>query len=579
MPDRYHFSYGVHSVYPRVVELVERFRIAEAQVVLDVGCGFGAIAEPIAELGLVYCGVDVDTDALEDLEARGFETVHADLSDADAGLDLVRKQLADRGLATITSIDLLEHVTNGGAILRNLHDLSLSQGGVPLVLAVPNITHFDVAAKLLIGRFDYTPTGLLDDTHVAYFSPGRLHEVTSRSGWSEVGRNDFELADSDQHFPAEVAVLADGTPLHRLLFQIRDQAMEGAIVNEFVRAYAPLAVPAHLAHPVAEPEQPFLTVMVRTQAQRTSTLMETLLSLAAQTVQDFEVLLLAHNVPQDEIGKLRDLVDLFDPEFAGRVRVVQVEGGGRAHPLNAATAAARGEYLAAIDDDDIAFGHWVEEFHRAARARPGRVVRSMVAEQTVESMQWGSEAGYEVIGALTCPFPEDFDLWMHLFENQSPFCGFAVPVACFSDMGVKFDETLAVVEDWDVLVQAALFCGVVNTKEVTSIYRRWHSPHSSLHQHSQDEWVRSRDKVLARLDQRTLPMPPGTLSDFHRMYHERNQLQGQIAELISERQEARLAAASALQEIDEIRHSGSWELTGPLRTLGSAVRRVLRGKG
>jgi hypothetical protein len=203
----------------------------------------------------------------------------------------------------------------------------------------------------------------------------------------------------------------------------------------------------------------------------------------------------------------------------------------------------------------------------------------MVAEQTVESMQWGSEAGYEVIGALTCPFPEDFDLWMHLFENQSPFCGFAVPVACFSDMGVKFDETLAVVEDWDVLVQAALFCGVVNTKEVTSIYRRWHSPHSSLHQHSQDEWVRSRDKVLARLDQRTLPMPPGTLSDFHRMYHERNQLQGQIAELISERQEARLAAASALQEIDEIRHSGSWELTGPLRTLGSAVRRVLRGKG
>ena len=42
-----------------------------------------------------------------------------------------------------------------------------------------------------------------------------------------------------------------------------------------------------------------MTVLMRTQGTRPATLQEALLSLAAQTVQDFEVLLLAHNVPRE----------------------------------------------------------------------------------------------------------------------------------------------------------------------------------------------------------------------------------------------------------------------------------------
>ena len=74
----------------------------------------------------------------------------------------------------------------------------------------------------------------------------------------------------------------------------------------------------------------------------------------------------------------------FDRDFAECVRIVRVEGGGRARPLNVGVRQARGAYVAVLDDDDIAFAHWVEEFQRAASEGPGSVVRAVVAEQSVE---------------------------------------------------------------------------------------------------------------------------------------------------------------------------------------------------
>ena len=199
-------------------------------------------------------------------------------------------------------------------------------------MAVPNVTHYDLAAKLLLGRWDMTMTGLLDDTHVSFFSASRLSEMTKQAGWAEIGDNDYSLRISDQHFPADSAVLQDGSPLHDLIFNVREQASNGAIVNEFVRAYAPLSTTQALDGDGTTPA-PFLSVLMRTQGTRPATLQEALLSLAAQTVQDFEVLLLAHNVPRESLTHLRYLADVFGEDFGRRVTVIPVDGGGRTRPL------------------------------------------------------------------------------------------------------------------------------------------------------------------------------------------------------------------------------------------------------
>jgi len=79
------------------------------------------------------------------------------------------------------------------------------------VISVPNVTHVDLGGKLLAGHWDVTPTGLLDRTHLRFFTSDTIDGVLRGTGWHEVGRRDFHLRESDQHFPAGHPVLATGS--------------------------------------------------------------------------------------------------------------------------------------------------------------------------------------------------------------------------------------------------------------------------------------------------------------------------------------------------------------------------------
>lgn len=578
MADVYRFDYGPHTIYETVVGLLRDHHGRDGEVVVDLGCGFGAIAEPVRDqLGLVYLGVDIEETGLKDLAERGFETAQVDLAEPDGAVAVLRDLLAGRSLAAVCGLDFIEHTVNPDEVLRALHVFAVEHGNAPLLLSVPNVTHFDVAAKALMGRWDVTPTGLLDVTHVSLFSPGRLDAITRANGWVEVAADDFEMVHSDQHFPADAAPLVPGTPLRNLLARVRDQAAEGADVVGFVRVYAPAQLVDPAPGPAAGPgPEPFLSVLVRTQGRRESTLEETLLSLAAQTSQDFEVLLLVHSAPREQIGRFHAMVGRFDTSFSARVRIITVEGGGRARPLNVGARQARGRYLVALDDDDIAFGHWVESFERLAASHPGRVLRSVVAEQPVEADRWGERPAYHPTGRPECSWPVRFDLLQHLVDNYSPFCGFAIPRACFSELGFAFDEDLTVCEDWDVLMQAAMWCGVVDSEEVTSLYRRWQTEDSSLHHHSELEWKQARNQVLAKLDRQTLLFPPDSMTALHQLQEAVKTLHLQVNHyrLESNHYQAALAAAEA-ERRSRPEPTGRW-YARRARALGARLNARLR---
>ena len=584
MPDRYEFAFTDDSVYQYVMALVREFA-GEGGVVADVGCGYGAIAEAVRDLGMGYVGFDVDPKGLSDLSGRGFETEVIDLGSPEETVVAIEKCLAERPLAAIVMIDALEHITNGPEVLTAFGDLAQRQGGAPLVVAVPNVTHFDLGAKLLLGRWDMTETGLLDDTHVSFFSSGRLHEMTTQTGWVEIGKNDFPLRISDQHFPADAAVLQDGSPLHDLLLGVREQSSDAALINEFVRAYAPLSAPVGRTSEQSSKEAPFITVLIRTQGNRPATLQESLLSLAAQTVQDFEVLLLAHNVPRESLTHLRYLADVFGEDFGNRVTVIPVDGGGRTRPLTVGVERAQGDYVAILDDDDVVFGHWIETFRALARKHPGKVLRSPVAEQDVQPIVWGGDrAGYDVVSRPRCRWPEPFDVIDHLWENHSPPCGWAVPRSVFTHQGLRFDESLPVLEDWDVLMQAVLWCGVVDTGQIIALWRRWKVGDSSTSVHSENEWNQARSAITAKLDAKPLLLPPQSMSalqaDRTRIEIYRNEaerLQKEIANWQKHAAHLEEAAEAARRELDSMRRSSSWKLSKPIRVAGTTARRIARG--
>ncbi len=633
---RYEFGYGTDTVYARVVGLAQR-HFVPGGVVLDVGCGHGAVAEPLEALGYTYIGVDIDEGGLKDLADRGLETAVCDLSAAGALLTVTQERLVGRKLSGLLLIDCLEHVVDGVAALDALREVASEWGGAPLIISVPNVTHVDLGIKLLSGRWDYTEVGLLDDTHVAFFDERQLASTTARSGWTKVGSADFELFASDQHFPADSVLLAPSTTISSLLRRLRDMAAPGGEVNQWVRAYVP-ARPAPAPDVESRSPAPFLSVLMRTQGQRLDTLQEALLCLAAQDCDDFEVLLLLHDVAPLREGDVRYLVEALPGSMSARVRLVPVAGGGRCRPLNVGVTEARGRYLAVLDDDDLVLAHWVQTFRDLGDRWPGRVLRTAVATQDIERTSLLGRPGYVPVGRTTTPYPLSFDLFEHIRENQSPPCGLAFPRSLFRDLGLRFDETLPVLEDWDVLLQAAPLCGVADTPEITAVYRRWVQGESSSTVHTPAEWSAAHAAIIAKLDTHAQVLPRGTLARVRQVLSEIDeahqaveaeisttlavaahrdlqlrtveQLQGDnqalrihvthLETLITQEREqwsserqrlgaehgdlvAVAAASAGAHARDELRRefhaSHTWRLAGPLRRASRVARRVRTARG
>lgn len=256
----------------------------------------------------------------------------------------------------------------------------------------------------------------------------------------------------------------------------------------------------------------FLTVLLRTQGKRLETLKDSLLCLSAQTDRDFEVVVLEHNATPADGEGVKQILSRLEPEFASRVRLIEVNDGSRAKPLNLGVAAAEGRYLVAYDDDDLVFANWVEEFRRSAELSHGRLLRSLVAVQEVRSEGWPlGSAGFRTSSWPAAEYSPKFSQTDHLKVNHSPFMSIAFPRSLFALYGLRFDEELAVCEDWDLILQGSLLCGVHDVPALTAIYRRWGQGVSSYTTHSSKDWRTSEQRVIDRVNSSVVLLGQGEL--------------------------------------------------------------------
>ena len=260
---QYPRTFSDHSSYGSAVRLLDAAGIADG-VVLDLGCGRSPLAEPLAERGLTHVGCDVDTAALADLAERGSETHEVSLlATEDELLARLTEVLAGRPLAAVLALDVLEHLPEPTPTLLAVRRLVLDQGApAPLVVSIPNVTHVDVGAKLVLGRWDVDDTGLLDDTHLRFFGEHELGRLLQAGGWTVAATDDVELAVSDQAFPSDAPTVRRGAPLHELLASVRTRADAHARTYQFVRLLTPVEpTPAPYHHEIDE-ERPLVAAVV-----------------------------------------------------------------------------------------------------------------------------------------------------------------------------------------------------------------------------------------------------------------------------------------------------------------------------
>ena len=144
-------------------DLLERIPL-NANVILDVGCATGALGAAYRRLNprALLLGIDKNPDAAAIAATRLDEVAVVDVE-----LDPLPFEL-DQPIDCIIYGDVIEHLTNPWPVLRR-HIEALSDDGT-ILICVPNMEHWSFAARLLRGTWDYEPNGLLDETHLRWFS-------------------------------------------------------------------------------------------------------------------------------------------------------------------------------------------------------------------------------------------------------------------------------------------------------------------------------------------------------------------------------------------------------------------------
>lgn len=267
---------------------------------------------------------------------------------------------------------------------------------------------------------------------------------------------------------------------------------------------------AAFANPEAH-DGPFLSVITRTQGKRPDMLIETLLCLAGQSNTDFELLVMGHNLTEDQHAVVSEILDQQPTWMRERTRLIPVSGGTRTTPLNQGFEAAKGKYIAVLDDDDLVFDNWVEAFYDLSQKHNGKILHSYSVLQDWETV--GGEFPNTPCSAQAPSnvYCKDFHFMEELSANSCPLCTLAFPAYVFHDLGVRFDEKLTTTEDWDYLMRCSFLTGVANTSEITFLYRNWLNAENSATVHKQDEWRANYKRIVERFVRTPIVMAPGTL--------------------------------------------------------------------
>ena len=113
----------LHQINPARLQFVERFVVLSGLRVLDVGCGGGILSEALAERGASVLGIDLAESALQAAEA------HRAGQAVEYRLESSRETAArGEGFDVVTCMEMLEHVADPAAVLRDIHAL-LKPGG------------------------------------------------------------------------------------------------------------------------------------------------------------------------------------------------------------------------------------------------------------------------------------------------------------------------------------------------------------------------------------------------------------------------------------------------------------------
>lgn len=142
--------------------------------ILDVGCGVGYIGRAIKEQQKCDIdGIDIDKTALE-IAKKYYDQIYLMKIGDQTDKVFLNFLKNSKKYDCIVCGDIIEHLPDPGYIISILTKKLAPNGKI--LVSIPNIAHIDVVANLINGRFNYGETGILDNTHLRFWTESSFYD-------------------------------------------------------------------------------------------------------------------------------------------------------------------------------------------------------------------------------------------------------------------------------------------------------------------------------------------------------------------------------------------------------------------
>jgi methionine biosynthesis protein MetW len=168
-PLRYDVTTGSSEVCEIILSMIPK-----GSRVLDVGCGTGTIALKARDSrGAEVIGIEPNAQRASLANARGIRVLTGTFSAETVS--------ALGNFDAVLFADVLEHVANPAPML-SLSRMILSSTGC-VIASIPNVAHWSMRVSLLFGHFDYEAFGLMDATHLRWYTLGAARQLFLSEGY------------------------------------------------------------------------------------------------------------------------------------------------------------------------------------------------------------------------------------------------------------------------------------------------------------------------------------------------------------------------------------------------------------
>jgi len=217
----------VHDVHnPDLLRIIP----THSRKLIEIGCSSGALARAFKQVSpdCDYVGIEVDPSYAEMAGRFCDQSLLLDVEKAD---EAFWASVADRDCWIFG--DTLEHMRDPWRLLTQVRRVMPANGVV--AACIPNMQHWSMQVRLCMGDLRYQPSGLMDRTHLRWFTRQTIHALFEQSGFriESLQPRIFNEPSRDKYLPAIVnmALLAGADP---------DLAVKDALAMQYVVKATPI---------------------------------------------------------------------------------------------------------------------------------------------------------------------------------------------------------------------------------------------------------------------------------------------------------------------------------------------------